>query len=79
MASPNATIGGIYEFPGRRADDLSKLQIKAEWAASRCLDMAVEYAEVRHQFGQPIGSFQEIKHKCADLLLGVESLRSAVS
>ena len=40
--------------------------------------MAVEYAKVRHQFGRPIGSFQAIKHRCADLLLEVESLRSAV-
>jgi alkylation response protein AidB-like acyl-CoA dehydrogenase len=45
----------------------------------RALDMAVEYAKIRHQFGRPIGSFQAIKHRCADLLLEVESLRSAVS
>jgi alkylation response protein AidB-like acyl-CoA dehydrogenase len=47
--------------------------------AQRALDMAVEYAKVRHQFGRPIGSFQAIKHRCADLLLEVESLRSAVA
>jgi alkylation response protein AidB-like acyl-CoA dehydrogenase len=46
--------------------------------AAIALDMAVEYAKIRHQFGRPIGSFQAIKHKCADLLLEVESLRSAV-
>jgi alkylation response protein AidB-like acyl-CoA dehydrogenase len=46
--------------------------------AQRALTMAVEYAKVRHQFGRPIGSFQAIKHRCADLLLEVESLRSAV-
>jgi alkylation response protein AidB-like acyl-CoA dehydrogenase len=45
--------------------------------AQRCLDMAVEYAKVRHQFGRPIGSFQAIKHKCADMLVQVESARSA--
>lgn len=45
--------------------------------AQRCLDMAVEYAKVRVQFGKPIGSFQAIKHKCADMLLDVESARSA--
>src|SRR5256885_4948887 len=39
-------------------------------AARRCLDMAVEYAKVREQFGQPIGSFQAIRHKCAEMLLG---------
>jgi alkylation response protein AidB-like acyl-CoA dehydrogenase len=40
--------------------------------------MAVEYAKIRRQFDRPIGSFQAIKHRCADLLLEVESLRSAV-
>ena len=39
--------------------------------------MAVEYAKVRMQFGRPIGSFQAIKHKCADMLLEVESAKSA--
>jgi len=41
------------------------------------LDMSVEYAKVRVQFGRPIGSFQAIKHKCADMLLEVESSKSA--
>ena len=47
--------------------------------AQRALDMAVDYLKVRHQFGRPIGSFQALKHRCADLLLEVESLRSAVA
>jgi alkylation response protein AidB-like acyl-CoA dehydrogenase len=46
--------------------------------AQRCLDMAVEYAKQRVQFGRPIGSFQAIKHKCADMMVAVESARSAV-
>ncbi|MET9090393.1 acyl-CoA dehydrogenase family protein [Streptomyces sp. NPDC004237] len=45
--------------------------------ASRALDMAVEYARVRHQFGRPIGSFQAVKHLLADVLLEVESARAA--
>jgi alkylation response protein AidB-like acyl-CoA dehydrogenase len=45
--------------------------------AQRVLDNAVEYAKNRVQFGRPIGSFQAIKHKCADLLLEVESAKSA--
>jgi alkylation response protein AidB-like acyl-CoA dehydrogenase len=45
--------------------------------AQRCLDMAVAYARERVQFGRPIGSFQAIQHKCADMLLEVESARSA--
>lgn len=45
--------------------------------AQVCLDMAVEYAKIRVQFGRPIGSFQAIKHKCADMLVDVEAARSA--
>ncbi|MBD36014.1 MAG: acyl-CoA dehydrogenase [Actinobacteria bacterium] len=45
--------------------------------AQMCLDTAVQYAKDRVQFGRPIGSFQAIKHKCADMLLEVESAKSA--
>ena len=45
--------------------------------ASRCLEMSVDYAKVRTQFGRAIGSFQAIKHKCADMLVSVECARSA--
>ena len=45
--------------------------------AQRVLSNAVEYAKNRVQFGRPIGSFQSIKHKCADMLLDVESAKSA--
>jgi len=45
--------------------------------AQRCLDIASEYARTRLQFGRPIGSFQAIKHKCADMLVEVEFARSA--
>jgi alkylation response protein AidB-like acyl-CoA dehydrogenase len=47
-------------------------------AARRCLDMSVEYAKVREQFGQPIGSFQAIRHACAEMLLDVDNSHSAV-
>lgn len=59
--------------------DLAAVALAAEQVggAQRCLDMAVEYAKVRVQFGRPIGSFQAIKHKCADMLLEVESAKSA--
>ncbi|MGH3096521.1 MAG: acyl-CoA dehydrogenase family protein [Streptosporangiales bacterium] len=59
--------------------DLAAVALAAEQVggAQRCLDMSVEYAKLRHQFGRPIGSFQAIKHKCADMLLEVESARSA--
>ena len=45
--------------------------------AQRCLEMSVQYAKDRVQFGRPIGSFQAIKHKCADMLVEVEAARSA--
>ncbi|MFC5747913.1 acyl-CoA dehydrogenase family protein [Actinomadura rugatobispora] len=45
--------------------------------ASRALEMAVEYAKVRHQFGRAIGSFQAVKHLLADVLMEVESARAA--
>jgi alkylation response protein AidB-like acyl-CoA dehydrogenase len=59
--------------------DLAAVALAAEQVggAQRCLDMSVEYAGQRVQFGRPIGSFQAIKHKCADMLLEVESARSA--
>ena len=59
--------------------DLAAVGLAAEQVggAQKVLDMAVEYAKVRVQFGRPIGSFQAIKHKCADMLLEVESAKSA--
>jgi alkylation response protein AidB-like acyl-CoA dehydrogenase len=59
--------------------DLAAVALAAEQVggAQRCLDTAVEYAKTRIQFGRPIGSFQAIKHKCADMLLEVESSKSA--
>jgi alkylation response protein AidB-like acyl-CoA dehydrogenase len=46
--------------------------------AQRSLDLAVAYAKERVQFGRPIGSFQAIKHKCADMMVKLEAARSAV-
>jgi alkylation response protein AidB-like acyl-CoA dehydrogenase len=59
--------------------DLAAVGLAAEQVggAQKVLEMAVEYAKVRVQFGRPIGSFQAIKHKCADMLLEVESAKSA--
>jgi alkylation response protein AidB-like acyl-CoA dehydrogenase len=57
---------------------LAALAAEQLGGAARCLDMAVGYAKLREQFGRPIGSFQAIKHKCANLLLEVECGRSAV-
>lgn len=53
---------------------LSALQVGA---MQRGLDMTVAYSKQRHQFGRPIGSFQALKHRMADMLVRVEASRSA--
>ncbi|HMG26446.1 MAG TPA: acyl-CoA dehydrogenase family protein [Acidimicrobiia bacterium] len=45
--------------------------------AARAMEMAVDYAKDRVQFGRPIGSFQAVKHRCADMLVDVEGMRSS--
>jgi acyl-CoA dehydrogenase len=59
-----------------RAVAASHLAAEQVGGAQRTLDMAVGYAKLRVQFGRPIGSFQAIKHKCADMFLRVEAARS---
>jgi alkylation response protein AidB-like acyl-CoA dehydrogenase len=44
--------------------------------AQRAMDMAVEYAKERHQFDRPIGAYQAVSHRCADMLYDVEEARS---
>ncbi len=81
----SATPGRLLSDPGTGAAAVRQgvahatIALAAEQAggAERCLEAAVEYAGTRQQFGRPIGSFQAIKHKCADLLIQVESARSA--
>ena len=62
-----------------RLIDRAKVAICAEMCggAQRVLEMSVEYAKVREQFGKPIGSFQAIQHKCANMMVQVESAKSA--
>jgi alkylation response protein AidB-like acyl-CoA dehydrogenase len=62
-----------------RTCDLATVALAAEQVggAQRCLDMAVAYAKERIQFGRAIGSFQAVKHRCADMLVAVEGARSA--
>jgi alkylation response protein AidB-like acyl-CoA dehydrogenase len=58
---------------------LAALACEQVGGAQAALEMTVEYVNMRQQFGRPIGSFQAIKHRCADLLVEVESARSAAA
>jgi alkylation response protein AidB-like acyl-CoA dehydrogenase len=53
------------------------LAFDALGGAQRVLEMTTEYARLRTAFGHPIGTFQAVKHKCADMLYTVENLRAA--
>ncbi len=72
--------------PGAAAEALARtldqaavlLSAESAGGAEQCLHTAVDYAKVRVQFGRPIGSFQAVKHKCAEVLLEVESAKAAV-
>jgi alkylation response protein AidB-like acyl-CoA dehydrogenase len=82
VAVPRSRVVGE---PGQGAAILDRIATRARaglaaemcGGAARVLDLSVEYAKVREQFGRPIGSFQAIQHKCATMLVEVESARSA--
>ena len=73
-AAPAMVVGPDDE----RAENLMRVLIAAESAAAaeHCLDTTVDYLKARRQFGRPIGSFQALKHRCADLAVGVASARA---
>jgi alkylation response protein AidB-like acyl-CoA dehydrogenase len=79
--APAATLSGD-DPEGRlaRARDVIAVAVAAEsvGVAQRAMEMAVEHARDRQQFGRPIGVFQAVSHPCAQMLLEVEGARSAV-
>jgi alkylation response protein AidB-like acyl-CoA dehydrogenase len=80
--APSDWIGG----PGGRAGaaarmlDAGRIALAADalGAAERALELAVAYAQKREQFGRPIGSFQAVKHLCAEMAAEIEPARSLV-
>ncbi|TDU31140.1 alkylation response protein AidB-like acyl-CoA dehydrogenase [Panacagrimonas perspica] len=71
---------GVAPAALRRATALARLNLAAEQlgSAQACLDMTVDYVSTRKQFGRPIAGFQAVKHRCAEMMVRVEALRSAV-
>ena len=80
-STPARLVGGEGAFAAAlpKVLDLAAIALASEQVggAQKCLETSVDYAKTRIQFGRPIGSFQAIKHKCADMLLEVESAKSA--
>jgi alkylation response protein AidB-like acyl-CoA dehydrogenase len=76
--TPAAKIGSTSNLS--RAFDIATAALAAELVGGmqRTLDITVEYAKTRKQFGKPIGMFQAVQHQCADMYLETESSRSAV-
>jgi alkylation response protein AidB-like acyl-CoA dehydrogenase len=76
--TPAEELGSNSNLP--RALDIATAALAAELVGGmqRTLDVTVEYAKTRKQFGKPIGMFQAVQHQCADMYLETESSRSAV-
>jgi alkylation response protein AidB-like acyl-CoA dehydrogenase len=75
-----ALLGELHQgwAPLSRVIDRAAVALAAEicGAAQRVLDMTVDYAKMRVAFGKPIGSYQGVKHKCADMLVEIENAKS---
>ncbi len=75
-----ALLGELHQaWPAlARVIDGAAVALSAEicGAAQQVLDMTVEYAKLRVAFGKPIGSYQGVKHKCADMLVEIENAKS---
>ena len=76
--SPGGTAD-IGRDPGLADTAAVLLAAEQVGAAARCLDLTVSYTKQRVQFGRPIGSFQALKHRMADMYVAVESARAVVA
>lgn len=75
--TPATHVGGASALARAHVAGSAAVAALAVGVAQRGLDMTVEYAQQREQFGRPIGSFQALKHRMADLHVLVETSRSA--
>jgi alkylation response protein AidB-like acyl-CoA dehydrogenase len=75
---PAEKLGETAALPRPRAIATVALAAEMVGGMQRTLDITVEYAKTRKQFGKPIGIFQAVQHQCADMYLETESARSAV-
>jgi alkylation response protein AidB-like acyl-CoA dehydrogenase len=76
--TPAEKLGETTGFSRPRAIATAALAAEMVGGMQRTLDITVEYAKTRKQFGKPIGIFQAVQHQCADIYLETESARSAV-
>ncbi|MEE2768289.1 MAG: acyl-CoA dehydrogenase, partial [Actinomycetota bacterium] len=76
--APATTVGDVYAVAAHLDRGAVFHSAELLGAANAVMDLAVDYAGQREQFGQPIGSFQAVKHRCADMLVDVEGMRSTV-
>ena len=72
-----AAFGGPGAMEPARVRAFTALAAELAGIAQRALEMAVEYAKERKQFGRPIGAYQAVSHRCAQMLLETEGARSA--
>jgi len=76
---PEATLAGAQEdYLPVLWRACTAIAAESTGVAQRTLEMAVEYAKDRQQFGRPIGAYQAVSHRCAQMLLETENARSAV-
>ncbi len=75
-------LGAVQVLPGARAAALARARTlvaaEAVGGASDCVEVAVDYAKVRKQFGRVIGTFQAVKHHCANMLVAAEAALATV-
>lgn len=87
VTAEDVAVKEIWRFDGDPAEHVSRLHDRAAVAvacdslgvAEAMLTATVDYAKVRQQFGRPIGSFQAVKHACADMLVQVSVARQLVN